>query len=956
MKEKNKKLQVWVIIICIVIITVFFLISQNQSKTTGSDEKWIVKEIQQTSQGEDTTPEYCEVLESYGTQKDSAKECEADFKNIQDDQNQNIQLSTYLQQSGVLWNQNESTSYKIPITCEAGLYSIQVSYIPTKESDMDIVMRLSMDGKVPFKELETVELPRSWVAESENYYDDKGNEYASYLVQQEILLTSGIRDREGIYSDDLLLELDEGQHMLEMEYVSGSMLIVGVRLVPKTILPNYETYKALYEGNAYTGKSIMIQAENPDSRSLRDIPSYTHNDASMTPYTPGKTRINALGGGYWYEGNASVTWSLDVPEDGWYKLAVRFIADHESLTSYRQILIDDKVPFQEVDAYAFEHTSKFQTEAIGKDEPYLFYLTEGTHTLTMRAVVGKMDEPIRHLQELGKAVSATVKDIQMITGTSPDPNFDYELDKKMPELLDELELYRNNLLAISDEITDICGTTPAVTATLYSDAEMLASMIKNVRKIPENISLLTTMQGNVNDAASTLKSQPLGIDWISLQNPADELYQPKASLIDKVKLTASDFITSFEKEDENTSEEEQTINLWVARDREWGNILQRMISEEFEPKYGIKVNVNVLPSGNTTVVSGASPLLLSVVAGNTPDIAMGCDSKTPIELAIRDQLADLSQFSDFQEVTSRFPETTIESLSYENGCYGLPETMEVPIMVYRTDIFEQNGLEVPNTWEELWRYTLPQLAQIDGNFYMGSSSTDMYAQFLYQNGGNFYNEDGSCALNSDAAIKAFEQWTKCFVQYNVPQSASFYNEMRTGTIPIGICSLNDYMQLLTYAGELTGKLGVAPIPGTMSEDGTNVRYGAGSISSAIVFKDSTKQEECWTFLKWWTSEDVQSRFARGVEARVGATGRWFSANLEAFYELPWEQKVVGVLKEWMPWYRNMYNVLGGYYTSRSITNAWTRTVMSGVDSRDSIEQSYEEISTQIERKREEYGQ
>ena len=956
MEKKNKKLYIVVFIVCILIIAVLFMFFNNHTKAEGSEKKWTIKEIPQTEQGKNETPDYSEVSKTYQEKNNTRTEYEADLNQAQNDQGQKVQLSSYLQKSGLLWNQNESISYKIPVNCEAGLYSIQISYIPTKESDMDIVMSLSLDGKVPFKELETVELPRSWGAESENYYDEKGNEYASYLVQQEEVLTSGVRDRDGIYSDDLLVDFSAGEHELEMKYVSGSMIIVGIRLVPQKEIPDYDTYKSLHEGNEYRGQAVTIQAENPDSRSLRDIPSYTHNDASMTPYTPGKTRINAIGGGYWYEGNSSVTWSLDVPEDGWYKLSMRYIEDHESLSSYRQIMIDDEVPFQEMNAYTFEQSGKFQTEAIGGEEPYLFYLTKGTHTLTMRAVIGEMAEPIRHLQELGDAVSATVKDIQMITGTSPDPNFDYELDKKMPDLLNELELYRNNLLAISDEITDICGTTPAMTATLYSDAEVLASMIENVRKIPENISLLTTLQGNVNDAISTLKSQPLGIDWISLQNPEEALYQPKASMIDELKLVASDFIASFEKEDEDNSEEEQTINLWVARDREWGNILQRMISEEFEPKYGIKVNVNVLPSGNTTVVSGASPLLLSVVAGNTPDIAMGCDSQTPIELAIRDQLADLSQFPDFQEIASRFPETTIHSLSYENGCYGLPETMEMPIMVYRTDIFEQNGLEVPDTWEELWRYTLPQLAQIDGNFYMGSSSMDMYAQFLYQNGGDFYDEDGNCTLNSDAAIKAFEQWTKCFVQYNVPQSASFYNEMRTGTIPIGICSLNDYMQLLTYAGELTGKLGVAPVPGTISEDGTNLRYGAGSITSAIVFKDSKKQEECWEFLKWWTSADVQSRFASGVEARVGATGRWFSANQEAFCELPWEQKTLSVLKEWMPWYRNTYNVLGGYYTSRSITNAWTRTVMSGMDSRDSIEQSYEEISTQIERKREEYGQ
>ena len=60
------------------------------------------------------------------------------------------------------------------------------------------------------------------------------------------------------------------------------------------------------------------------------------------------------------------------------------------------------------------------------------------------------------------------------------------------------------------------------------------------------------------------------------------------------------------------------------------------------------------------------------------------------------------------------------------------------------------------------------------------------------------------------------------------------------------------------------------------------------------------------------------------------------------------------MKTWMPDYSNIPNVLGGYYTSRAITNAWTRTVMSGVSARDSLEQCYEEIDRQINRKKQEY--
>lgn len=905
---------------------------------------------------ENRVPTYEEVSFAYGRADKEGKSIKLDLRRAQDENKNPVKQTTYQSQKGLLWNQKSAKSYEIPFTCKKGLYSVVFSYLPVKEEDTDLMASIRIDGKYLFQEMETVEFPRCWVAESENYFDENGNEYASYLVQEERLMEEPLRDRKALYGEELIVELKEGKHALQLEYQSGTMLITGITLVPVKETLDYEQYRRENEGTKYEGKAITVEGEAVSERSSRDIPCYTHNDAAMSPYEPGKTRINAFGGGYWYEGNSSATWEFTAPEDGYYKLSMRVIQDNEGLVSGRQILIDGKIPFREMTCYEFTYESGFRTEALGDKEPYLFWLTKGTHTLTLRAVADRMREPIEDLENLSQNLSNLVHDVQTITGTSPDPNFDYELDKKMPDLLEELESAADGIENVADDIEKICRRAPAMTSTLHGNAETIKSLRKRVRTIPENLSTITTVQGELNDGAAALASQPLGIDWISFQSPDEELYEPKASMTARVKLMISDFIKSFQNDKtKEQKEDKDTINLWVARDKEWGNLLQHLIHEDFEAKYGIKVDVNVLPSGNTTVVNGASPLLLSVVSGNTPDIALGCDSKTPIELAIRNQLTDLSLFPDFDEVAERFPETSIRALSYEEGCYGVPETIDMPIMVYRTDILERNGIEVPDTWEEVWRYTLPQLSQIDANFYMGSSSIDMYASFLYQNGGDFYSSEGDCLLNSDAAIEAFEQWTKCFVQYNVPQAASFYNEMRSGTLPIGICSLSEYMQLLTYAGELTGKLKVAPIPGIKGGEGKIQRYGAGGITSAIIFDQCKNKDACWTFLKWWTSEEIQRRFAVGIETNVGATGRWFSANKEAFYDLSWSGEEKKVLKECMPWYRNVYNVLGGYYSSRSITNAWTRTVMSGVDARDSIEQSYEEIAAQIERKRREYG-
>ena len=48
-------------------------------------------------------------------------------------------------------------------------------------------------------------------------------------------------------------------------------------------------------------------------------------------------------------------------------------------------------------------------------------------------------------------------------------------------------------------------------------------------------------------------------------------------------------------------------------------------------------------------------------------------------------------------------------------------------------------------------------------------------------------------------------------------------------------------------------------------------------------------------------------------------------------------------------------MLGGYYTGRHLTNAWTRCVESGEDFRDSLEEAVEEINIELRRKQIEYG-
>nr|MCR4727503.1 extracellular solute-binding protein [Lachnospiraceae bacterium] len=287
------------------------------------------------------------------------------------------------------------------------------------------------------------------------------------------------------------------------------------------------------------------------------------------------------------------------------------------------------------------------------------------------------------------------------------------------------------------------------------------------------------------------------------------------------------------------------------------------------------------------------------------------------------------------------------------GTYALPETMNFNVLFYRKDILSDYGIDLPDTRADLYDYVLPALYQKRLEFYFGRDFT----QFLFQNGGSFYTEDGmKSALDTPEAYQAFKEYTELFTNYGVPKTANFYQRMRSGITALGVGDFNTYMQLSVGAPEIAGKWGIAPLPGVMKENG-EIDRSAGAITEKgdIIMKQSKKPEQSWKFLKWWTSAEVQSTFAKEVEALMGAESRWNTANVEAFLSLDWDDEDISTLEEQWKWARETPVLLGSYMTQRHLTNAWTTVVISGGNVREALEQAVKDINREMRSKQEEYG-
>ncbi|NLC68320.1 MAG: extracellular solute-binding protein [Clostridiaceae bacterium] len=511
----------------------------------------------------------------------------------------------------------------------------------------------------------------------------------------------------------------------------------------------------------------------------------------------------------------------------------------------------------------------------------------------------------------------------------------YELFKNMT---DKMPAMGNNFLTIKSQLQD---------------------MVKDPFSIARRLNDLENAQSSLGAWYLSLQSQPLFIDYMRAMDPDEDWKNKQANIFQKIYATVVNFIMSFIKDYDNVGsvlskdvEIKSTIDVWIARGMEWAELIKEMADESFTPKTGIRVDINILPA-NQLAAGSVNALMLAIVAGRAPDVGLGVGSGDPVEFAIRDAVVDLSQFDDFEEVSKRFLENIFIPYRFRGGVYALPETMDISILFYRKDTISKLGIKIPDTREELYAYVLPALYQNGMQFYYPHD----FSHFIFQHGGDYYTPDGrKSALDTPEAYQAFKEYTEIFTSYGIPVTASFYNRFRQGIMPMGIGNFSLYMQLSVAAPELAGRWGIAPLPATRKPDGTIDRSnGALAGQCDIILKQSKKQQEAWEFLKWWTSEPVQTQFARELEAIIGAEARWNTANVESFTRLSWKPEDLSVIQEQWKWAKEIPVVLGGYYTGRYITNAWNSVVISGANVRDALENAVKEINRELRMKQEEYG-
>ena len=211
--------------------------------------------------------------------------------------------------------------------------------------------------------------------------------------------------------------------------------------------------------------------------------------------------------------------------------------------------------------------------------------------------------------------------------------------------------------------------------------------------------------------------------------------------------------------------------------------------------------------------------------------------------------------------------------------YMLPFYNYAMGLLYRTDLLAdaknqadfkaKHGMDlgVPKTWDEYLKqvefFTKDGMHGVVNQGLRPDPIAMEWSNYLFANGGEYHTDDWKATLNTDAGVKAVEQYTKNVNTFGPVGSASFsfdeaFNVMAQGKA-YSYITYNFFRAGIDDPSKsaVVGKVEIMPVPGVSPDKG-------GSLNGAwgwAIPKSSPNPDVAWAFLKWVESHDIAKKCA-----------------------------------------------------------------------------------------------
>lgn len=338
------------------------------------------------------------------------------------------------------------------------------------------------------------------------------------------------------------------------------------------------------------------------------------------------------------------------------------------------------------------------------------------------------------------------------------------------------------------------------------------------------------------------------------------------------------------------------VRLWFAGTPQ---ALMDAMYDEMIPAFhaanpDIRLEVEFIPWSDLS-----TKLATSFAAGVAPDIFMHGQAAIA-EFVDSDQLLPLDEFISDWDGKDDFG-ATLGSGYYKDATYFVPVFGAGRLLIYRADVFLEAGLDPddpPETWEELLA-AAEALTVKQGNRFIrqgidfpmdGIDAQQVWAGFLWQNGGSFLTEDMSAAaFNSPEGVESLEYLVSLIHEHgvsdvrvaqpigNVPPIASDIVGM-IYEVPGALA------QIQNYSPEIYPEIRVALPTQKVTRD---TLY---SFSGFMMSRNTTDKQKAWRVMEYFLSSESLEMINQAMATlppRVSLANAEFIAedpNLQVYVE------------------------------------------------------------------------
>lgn len=301
----------------------------------------------------------------------------------------------------------------------------------------------------------------------------------------------------------------------------------------------------------------------------------------------------------------------------------------------------------------------------------------------------------------------------------------------------------------------------------------------------------------------------------------------------------------------------RTLNLTLAN-HSWTTAMQELVGE-FTDETGIKVDVNVYDDEQLAQLYNVK----LNAASDEIDVMMYRPLQDAQLFSKNNWLEDLTPYIDENPEWNweDFWQSSRDSLTIDGQIVGVPLASETAMMLYRTDLLAETGMEYPKTFDDLTA-VVEKIHELHPDIFAfagrgeRSAAVTQFSSFLYGFGGDWFDDEGKATIDTPEAKAAYKYYGGLIRDYGPPGATDMNWPQVMGLLQQGLVAFypegsSNYAAAVDPENStVKDVIGVGPIPaGEAGSKPYNITSMAIGVSSS-----STNKAAAWEFIKWVTSE------------------------------------------------------------------------------------------------------